>query len=98
VSAEFVDSPDDSLQGWIEHCPAFAVTAVRSPAVADNIRLHLARYLDYFRQSYGHDRVSACVRRGVQTWQQGLVEAGLAAAMASPVSSAGGAPTMAAGR
>jgi len=80
ASAELVDGPDDSLQGWIERYLAFAVTGVRSPAVADKIHLHLGRYLDYFRQSYGHDRASACVRRDVQTWQQRLVESGLAAA------------------
>jgi integrase len=57
-----------------------AVTGVRSEAVADKIALHLQRFLTFFSDRYGHDRISACLKRDVVAWQQQLREEGLAAA------------------
>ncbi len=68
----------DSLEAWITGYLHFVVTGVRSEAVAQKIALHLRRYLDFFNQAYGHDRISTCLRRDVVSWQRSLVEQGLA--------------------
>ncbi len=70
----------EGLEGWIDRYLALAVTGVRSTGVADKITLHLARFVTFFRQMYGHDRLSACVRRAVVAWQTALRERGLAPA------------------
>ncbi len=70
----------DSVETWIDRYLALAVTGVRSTGVADKIRLHLARFAAFFRQLYGHDRLSACVRRDVVAWQTALRAQGLAPA------------------
>ncbi len=57
-----------------------AVTGVRSEAVADKIALHLQRFLTFFHDSYGHDRISAYLKRDVVTWQMQLRKEGLAPA------------------
>ena len=68
----------DSLEAWSE-C-YLALAGVRSAGIADKITLHLARFATFFRQRYGHDRLSACVRRDVVAWQSALREQGLAPA------------------
>ncbi len=68
----------DSLEAWITGYLHFVVTGVRSEAVAQKIALHLRRFLDFFNQAYGHDRISTCLRRDVVAWQRSLVEQGLA--------------------
>ncbi len=79
-------APADSLQSWIDHYLALAVTGVRSPAVTQKIGLHLARFREFFLASYGHDRLSACLRRDCLAWQAhlraggGKGEAGMAQA------------------
>src|SRR3712207_4260764 len=45
----------DSLAAWIRHYTQFAITGVRSPAVAQKIALHLDRFRAFFAQTYGHD-------------------------------------------
>ena len=73
--------PGDSLREWIGSYQALAVTGVRSPMVADKVALHLDRFRRYFENAYGHDRISACLRRDVLAWQQHLYkEEGLAPA------------------
>jgi integrase len=62
----------DSFSWWIQRYQDLAVTGVRSKAVADKIALHLQRFLLFFQQSYGHDRISICLRRDVVAWQQAL--------------------------
>ncbi len=55
-----------------------AVVGVRSETVAEKAALHLGRFVGFFRDAYGHDRISAVVRRDVQAWQRSLVGGGLA--------------------
>ena len=59
------ESLPDSLAAWIECYLRLAVIGVRSEEVAQKIALHLSRFQDFFRQSYGHDRLSTCLRRDV---------------------------------
>jgi hypothetical protein len=42
---------------------------MRTPAAEAKIALHLGRFQAYFEQTYGHDRLSAGVRRDVLGWQ-----------------------------
>jgi integrase len=62
----------DSLFWWIQRYQDLAVTGLRSKAVANKIALHLQRFLLFFQQSYGHDRISICLCRDVVVWQQTL--------------------------
>jgi site-specific recombinase XerD len=55
-----------------------AVVGVRSATVAEKAALHLGRFVEFFEGSYGHDRITAVVRRDVRAWQQSLVDRGLA--------------------
>ncbi len=68
----------DSLDAWIAHYLQLAVVGVRSEAVAQKIALHLHRFQDFFVNAYGHDRLSTCLRRDVQAWQNALVSQGFA--------------------
>src|SRR6266700_2129937 len=68
----------DSLEAWIAQYIQLAVTGVRSSAVTRKIALHLARFLDYFQQAYGHDRISTCLKRDVVSWQKQMQADGLA--------------------
>lgn len=70
----------DSLTAWADRYHRFAVVGVRSDAVAQKIVLHLARFIAFFRDAYGHDRISACLRRDVVAWQTALVDGGMAPA------------------
>ena len=60
----------DSLDAWITQYLQLAVIGVRSPAVMQKIALQLARFLEYFRAAYGHDRISTCLKRDVVSWQK----------------------------
>lgn len=68
----------DSLDAWMECYLRLAVNGVRSEEVAQKIALHLSRFQRFFRQSYGHDRLSTCLRRDVLAWQSELLSQGLA--------------------
>jgi site-specific recombinase XerD len=68
----------DSLDVWIETYLRLAVMGVRSEAVTQKIALHLHRFQEFFVNAYGHDRLSACLRRDVQAWQNALVSQGFA--------------------
>lgn len=70
--------PPDSLTAWIARFQQLAVAGVRSPAVAQKIAWHLERFRDHFQTAYGHDRISACLRRDVVAWQAHLLELRLA--------------------
>ena len=70
----------DRLSAWIEHYRQLAVTGIRSKAVAQKIVLHLARFQAFFVDRYGHERLSACVKRDVLAWRQSLAEQALAPA------------------
>ncbi len=70
----------DSLAAWATRYLTLAVVGVRSPAVTQKIVLHLNRFVGFFLERYGHDRMSTCLRRDVLAWQQQLVTDGLAPA------------------
>ncbi len=68
----------DSLTDWVGRYLELAVVGVRSETVAEKAALHLGRFVSFFEGAYGHDRVSALVRRDVEGWQRSLKEEGLA--------------------
>jgi len=70
----------DSLAAWATRYLALAVVGVRSPAVAQKIALHLDRFVGFFVAGYGHDRLTACLKRDVVAWQRALLDQGLAPA------------------
>lgn len=70
----------DSLAAWATRYLALAVIGVRSEAVTQKIALHLDRFVGFFLEGYGHDRISTCLRRDVLAWQKALVVDGLAPA------------------
>ncbi len=72
------ESLPDSLAAWIKCYLRLAVIGVRSEEVAQKIALHLSRFQDFFVESYGHDRLSTCLRRDVLAWQTQLLSQGLA--------------------
>ncbi len=73
------DTPD-SLAEWVARYLTLAVIGVRSPAVTQKIALHLDRFVGFFIESYGHDRITTCLKRDVVAWQRALIEQGLAPA------------------
>jgi hypothetical protein len=74
----YSDGLPNSLAAWIECYLRLAVIGVRSEAVAQKIALHLCRFQDFFRESYGHDRLSTVLRRDVVAWQKKLLSQELA--------------------
>jgi integrase len=70
----------DSLAVWSTRYQQLAVAGVRSDEVAKKIALQLSRFIAFYRDAYGHDRVSSCLRRDVVAWQQQLQAQGLAPA------------------
>lgn len=68
----------DSLPAWVSRYLELAVAGVRSRTVAEKAALHLGRFVEFFKEAYGQDRVSTVVRRDVQAWQHSLVDGGLA--------------------
>ncbi len=75
-----LETGPDSLTYWLERYRQLAVKPARAEAVARKIGLHLDRFLAFFQQSYGHDRVSTCVQRDVRAWQTALQTQGYAPA------------------
>ena len=73
-----VKAPTDSLTTWIDSYLQLAVNGVRSEEVTKKIILHLSRFRDFFRECYGHERISTCLKRDVVNWQNHLQEGGLA--------------------
>lgn len=73
-----LDEAPDSLSGWVERYLELAMVGVRSQTVAEKAALHLGRFVEFFEEAYGHDRISAVVRRDAQGWQRSLVEQDLA--------------------
>lgn len=69
-----------SLSEWVGKYLELAVIGVRSETVAEKAALHLGRFIEFLEEAYGHDRISAVVRRDVHDWQRSLVEQGLAPA------------------
>src|SRR5260370_37153542 len=73
-----ITSIPDSLETWISHYLQLAVKGVRSEAVTKKITLHLSRFHAFFVETYGHDRISTCLKRDVVAWQVGIKEHGMA--------------------
>jgi site-specific recombinase XerC len=74
------DEVPDALAAWMARYLTFAIVGVRSPAVAEKIALHLDRFIRFFTDSYGHDRISTVLKRDVLAWQRALKEQGFAPA------------------
>ncbi len=68
----------EGFSEWVGRYLELAVVGVRSRTVAEKAALHLGRFVGFFEEAYGHDRISAVVRRDAQAWQRSLVEQGLA--------------------
>ena len=62
----------DTIGAWMERYLDLAVRGVRSEAVAQKIVLHLDRFRTFFIDSYGHERIDACLPRDVAAWQRYL--------------------------
>ncbi len=62
----------DSLTYWVQKYRKLTVDSVRSEAVGKKITLHLNRFLSFFKDTYGHDRISTCLRRDALAWQTAL--------------------------
>jgi integrase len=75
---ESLSETPDSLRDWVGRYLDLAVVGVRSKTVAEKSALHLGRFVEFFEETYGHDRISTVVRRDVQAWQRLLIEQGLA--------------------
>ncbi len=73
-----LDETADSISSWVGRYLELAVVGVRSRTVAEKAALHLGRFVGFFEDSYGHDRISTLVRRDVQGWQRSLTERDLA--------------------
>ena len=80
VSARLVGTAPDSLAAWIERYLTLAVVGVRSEEVIKKVTLHLQRFVAFYKEGYGHDRITIVLKRDVLAWQQDLVTRGLAAA------------------
>ncbi len=74
------DAVPDALSAWMTRYLTFAVVGVRSPAVAAKIALHLDRFIPFFSERYGHDRISTLLKRDVLAWQRALKAQGFAPA------------------
>jgi len=59
------DDVPDSLAASATRFLALAVVGVRSAAVAQKVALHLDRFGAFAEARYGHDRISAELRRDV---------------------------------
>lgn len=64
----------DNLHTWMENYLQMAIAGVRSEEVARKIALHLECFIVFFTDRYGHDRISACLKRDVLTWRDKLQE------------------------
>src|ERR1700693_6399733 len=77
VVSDLVPATIDSLSVWAERYQQLVIAGVRSEEVAKKIALQLSRFLAFYIEGYGHDRVSTCLRRDVVAWQQHLQDQGL---------------------
>src|SRR4051794_19046277 len=80
LAADPVVATVDSLGVWVERYQQLAVAGVRSEEVARKIALQLGRFVAFYKDAYGHDRVSTCLKRDVVAWQQSLIDQDLAPA------------------
>lgn len=85
-----LETGPDSLNHWMNRYQELAVRGSRSETVARKIALHLGRFLTFFTQRYGHDRISACVKRDVLAWRASLEERFAAATVNNHMASLSG--------
>jgi integrase len=69
-----IENHPDSLKYWMQKYQELAVYGIRSDAVDKKIALHLTRFLTFFKDIYGHDRISTFLRRDALAWQSSLGE------------------------
>lgn len=69
-----------NFEEWIALYLQAAILGQRPPTVARKIESHLAQFRAYFLQSYGHERLNACVKRDVLAWRESLQARDLAPA------------------
>ncbi len=69
-----LEQAPDSLAYWMARYQTLAVQGHRSDAVGKKIALHLHRFRAFFQERYGHDRISALVRRDALAWRATLAE------------------------
>lgn len=70
----------ENITFWIEQYLDIVIKEVRSKEVEQKIRLHLYRFQGFFLELYGHERISACIKRDIVGWQTHLVNSNLAPA------------------
>lgn len=64
----------DSLAYWIEQYVELAIRGVK--VEAQKVELHLNRFLQFFEEKFGTDRLSAVTQREVKLWQADLYDKG----------------------
>jgi hypothetical protein len=77
IQNESLSNISDSLGSWMARYIQLAVQGVRSEEVMKKVTLHLNRFLEFFEKSYGHDRISACLKRDIIAWQKEIRELGV---------------------
>jgi integrase len=85
-----LETGPDSLAHWMDRYQELAVRGSRSEAVAKKVALHLRRFLAFFTERYGHDHISACVKRDVLAWRSSLEEQFAAATVNNHMASLSG--------
>ncbi|MDQ6422603.1 tyrosine-type recombinase/integrase [Paenibacillus sp. LHD-117] len=76
------DAGSDSLTYWLERFLEDEIHGLRSKGVEQKIKKQIERFIEYFRNELGHDRISAATKRVVRKWLDDLYDngAGFAAA------------------
>ena len=64
----------DSLAAWATRYLAPAVVGARSAKVTRKLAFPFDRFVSFSVESYGHDRISTCLRHDVLTCQRELVD------------------------
>ena len=62
------EEADDNLTRWKDRFLHMEILGQRNPITEKIIEQQLRRFIDFFRDRYGHERVSAVVRRDVKAW------------------------------
>jgi integrase/recombinase XerC len=62
------DEAEDLLTTWKNRFLESEIKGERDPDTVKKIDLQVQRFIDFFRKQYGHERVSAVVRRDVLAW------------------------------
>ena len=66
------DPEEDRLMLWKERYIEMEITGERKRDVEKKIDLQLTRFIDFFRDRYGYEKVTAVVKRDVTTWLEQL--------------------------